>query len=455
MTISVSDDLKKISSILKEKGFSCYLVGGAVRNQLLGLEEKDYDLATDALPQDIMKIFRKVIPTGIKHGTVTVLFKGEAYEITTFRVDGKYTDGRRPDSISYTSDINEDLKRRDFTINSIAYDILEEKLIDPNEGLVDLEKKIIRAIGNPDERFQEDGLRPLRACRFAAQLDFVIEKQTFQAISRNIDKFRSVSKERVYDELVKTMKAEKPSTTFRLLLDSGLLEIISPEMVSCVGLKQREKHKLDVFEHLITTCDNCPKTDIELRFAGLFHDIGKKDTLVITEEGTPTFHNHEIPSARKAVRIMKNLKFPNKSIQRIEHLIRHHMFNYEPLWSDAAVRRLIARVGLESIDSLLTLQRADMSSMWKSEEDYKLLDELNVRVKKLTEQNSAFTVKSLNINGNDLFREAGIPRGPVMGNILDDLLEMVLENPDFNNRDVLLGKALDLFGNYRDSEEAR
>ncbi|MBB6479109.1 CCA tRNA nucleotidyltransferase [Spirochaeta isovalerica] len=455
MTIRVSEDLKKIASILNEKGFSCYLVGGAVRNQLLGIEEKDYDLATDALPDDIIRIFRKVIPTGIKHGTVTVLFKGEAYEVTTFRVDGKYTDGRRPDSISYTSDINEDLKRRDFTINSIAYDILNEKLIDPNNGLSDLDKKTIRAIGNPDERFQEDGLRPLRACRFAAQLNFDLENETFKAIGRNLDKFRIVSKERIYDELVKTMKARKPSTTFRLLLESGLLEIISPDLTACSGLEQREKHKLDVFEHLITTCDYCPQNDIDLRFAGLFHDIGKKDALVFNSEGIPTFHNHEIHSARKAVKIMKNLKFPNKSIQRIEHLIRHHMFNYESIWTDAGVRRFIARVGLDQIDDLLTLQKADMASMWTSDEDYDLLKELKNRIDNLTEKNQAFTIKSLNINGNDLFMDGGIPRSPVMGQILESLLELVLENPDYNDRDFLLARAREIYENYTESVEER
>jgi tRNA nucleotidyltransferase (CCA-adding enzyme) len=190
MQIRITDDLNKIASILHTKGFCCYLVGGAVRNQLLGIEEKDYDLASDAYPEDIIRIFNKVIPTGIKHGTVTILFRGQSYEITTFRVDGKYSDGRRPDSIEFTSNIYEDLKRRDFTINSIAYDILKKKLIDPNNGLNDLKNKIIKAIGNPHERFQEDGLRPLRACRFAAQLNFKIEHETFYAIGKSTDKFR-------------------------------------------------------------------------------------------------------------------------------------------------------------------------------------------------------------------------------------------------------------------------
>lgn len=455
MKIKVNDDLKKIASILSNKGFSCYLVGGAVRNQLLGLEEKDYDLATNALPDDIIRIFHKVIPTGIKHGTVTILFKGEAYEITTFRVDGKYTDGRRPDSISYTTNILDDLKRRDFTINSIAYDILNEQLIDPNNGLADLNNKIIRAIGDPDKRFQEDGLRPLRACRFAAQLDFTIEKETFDAISNNLEKFRSVSKERVYDELVKTMKAEKPSITFRHLLNSGLLEIISPDIVACVGLEQRERHRFDVFEHLLLTCDNCPKDNKALRFAGLFHDIGKREALEYKADGTPTFYNHEIPSARLSVKIMKELKFPNKDIQLIEHYIRHHMFNYESQWTDGAVRRFIARVGLESVDELLILQKADMASMNRSDDDYKLLEEFKIRINGIIEKNKAFTIKDLQINGNDLSNCANVPKGPLMGKILGSLLDAVLENPEMNNRDELCKKAKEMYKIYSVSEEQR
>lgn len=426
-----------------------------MRNQLLGLEEKDYDLATNALPEDIIEIFHRVIPTGIKHGTVTILFKGEAYEITTFRVDGKYTDGRRPDSISYTSNILEDLRRRDFTINSIAYDILNEELIDPNNGLADLKNKIIRAIGDPDRRFQEDGLRPLRACRFAAQLNFSIEKETFDAISNNLEKFRSVSKERVYDELVKTLKADKPSIAFRHLLNSGLLEIISTDMVSCVGLEQRERHKFDVFNHLLLTCDNCPKDNKVLRFAGLFHDIGKREALSNKEDGTPTFYNHEISSARLAVKIMKELKFPNKDIQRIEHYIRHHMFNYESQWTDGAVRRFIARVGLESIDELLTLQKADMASMIRSEEEYKRLEELRKRIDRITEENNAFTIKDLKLNGNDLAECAGVPKGPVMGKILASLLDAVLENPEMNHREELCKKAMEIYKNYSESDEQR
>lgn len=455
MTIKLTDDLKKIASILNSKGFSCYLVGGAVRNQLLGIEEKDFDLATDALPQDIMALFHRVIPTGIKHGTVTVLFKGEAYEVTTFRVDGKYTDGRRPDSIHYTSDINEDLKRRDFTINSIAYDILNEELIDPNGGLKDLERKIIRAIGDPDKRFQEDGLRPLRACRFAAQLNFEIDKQTFEAISRNLEKFKNVSQERIYDELVKTMKADKPSITFRHLLHSGLLRIISEDMYNCVGIEQRERHNHDVFEHLIRTCDSCPKDDKVLRFAGLFHDIGKVSALKVKDDGTPTFYNHEIPSAQLAVKIMRKLKFPNKDIQRIEHLIRHHMFNFSREWTDSAVRRFISKVGKDSVEELLILQKADMSSMNRNKEDYDLLDEFKLRIEELINSESAFTIKDLKINGNDLNREISIPKGPVMGTILQKLLDIVLDNPDINEKKVLLEKAALIYSDYSEKAELK
>ena len=441
MIIKINDNLKIIASILKTKGFSCYLVGGAVRNQLLGLEEKDYDLATNAYPEDIINIFNKVIPTGIKHGTVTILFKGESYEITTFRVDGEYSDGRRPDSIKFTTDIYEDLKRRDFTINSIAYDILNEELIDPNNGLTDLENKIIKAIGDPNKRFQEDGLRPLRACRFAAQLNFTIEKNTFDAIGNNIDKFKSVSKERIYDELVKTMKAEKPSITFKLLQQSGLLKVISKDLTACRGVKQRERHSYDVFDHLLLTCDNCPKDNKILRFAGLFHDLGKVTVLKFKDDGTPTFYNHEQASVTLSDKIMKSLKFPNKDRQKIIHLIKFHMFNYEKSWTDGAVRRFISKVGVESINELLLLQKADLSTMIISAEAISLLDEFKKRIGVLLEQDNAFSIKDLKINGNILHKDLNIPNSPIMGRILSMLLDKTLDNPQNNEISYLKMKA--------------
>lgn len=452
MRIKLNDDLKKIASILYSKGFSCFLVGGAVRNQLLGLEEKDYDLATDAFPEDIMNIFNKVIPTGIKHGTVTILFRGESYEITTFRVDGKYTDGRRPDSIEYTSNIYEDLKRRDFTINSIAFDLIKEELIDPNNGLKDLENKVIKAIGDPHKRFQEDGLRPLRACRFAAQLNFTIEENTFKAINRNISKFQSVSKERIYDELVKTMKADRPSVTFRLLNESGLLSVIAEDMVDCIGIQQRERHKYDVFEHLLQTCDNCPKGDTTLRFAGLFHDIGKAKALKYKDDGTPTFYNHEKVSSEIAQKIMKSLKFPNKEIQRISHLIEHHMFNYQRNWTDAAVRRFISKSGLDYINDLLILQKADMASMILNPADSDIIEEFKLRISHIIKEENAFSISDLEIDGHILIRELNIAGGPYIGVILNQLLDEVLEDPERNKTELLKERSRNIYLNLCELE---
>ncbi len=445
MNILVTDDLKRIASILDSKGFCCYLVGGAVRNQLLGLEEKDYDLATDAFPEDIVKIFNKVIPTGIKHGTVTILFKGESYEITTFRVDGEYSDGRRPDSIKFTSNIYDDLKRRDFTINSLAYDILNEELIDPNNGLSDLKNKMIKAIGDPNKRFQEDGLRPLRACRFAAQLNFTIEKNTLDAIGDNLDKFKNVSKERIYDELVKTMKAQKPSITFKHLETTGLLKIISKDLYNCKGVIQRERHIYDVLNHLFITCDNCPAEDSILRFAGLFHDLGKATVINFKEDGTPTFHNHESASVDIAEKLMRELRFPNSDIRQICHLIKHHMFDYKKNWTDAAVRRFISRVGLNSIDQLLLLQKADLASMKMSKTSIQLLDEFKRRIDKSLNEKCVFSIKDLKINGYDLIKEVSIPKSPVMGKILARLLDIVLDDPSKNEKDFLKEEAKKIY----------
>ena len=239
------------------------MVGGAVRDQLLGLPAKDYDLCTDATPETVMSLFNKVIPTGIKHGTVTILFRKSPYEITTFRIDGEYSDGRRPDKIHYTDDLHEDLVRRDFTINSIAYDITNRKLIDPNGGQKDLKAKCIRAIGVPEERFNEDGLRSIRACRFASQLNFTVLPETISGIKHCLHNIPELSKERIYDEFIKIIQSSKPSISFELFRETGILPLIFPELDKCIGVEQKGNHDHDVFTHLLNSCDAAKSSNIE------------------------------------------------------------------------------------------------------------------------------------------------------------------------------------------------
>jgi len=439
MRLVIPDDVKKISNVIRNAGFKSYLVGGAVRDQLLGLSAKDYDLCTDAKPEDILSLFRKVIPTGIKHGTVTVLMNKKSYEITTFRIDGEYSDGRRPDKIHFTDDLTEDLKRRDFTINSIAYDVLEHKTFDPNGGESDLRSGIIRAIGNPEERFREDGLRSIRACRFASQLNFSIDKETLKGIKTCLFNIRDLSAERIYEELIKIMKTEKPSISFHLFQKTGILPLILPELSLCAGVSQKGAHDYDVFEHLLRSCDAAPSNDSDIRFAALFHDLGKPVVKKIGEDGIPTFFNHEIESAKIAEKIMKRYRFPKNKMKKILHLVRHHMFHFTPEWSDAAVRRFIHKVELDSLEDLYLLRQADIVGMYRETDKNKFnnLKELKLRVGKILEEENAFTIKDLAVNGKDLM-EIGVPGGPKIGIILESLLETVLDDPEQNTKDKLL-----------------
>ena len=438
MRYKVDKLLIKFSKIFQDAGFSCYLVGGAVRNLSMGLQVSDYDFATNARPEDVIGLFRKVIPTGIKHGTVTVLFSHHKLEVTTFRTDGDYTDFRRPDKVHFTPSIYEDLKRRDFTINSMAYDLLNGELLDPHGGRDDLERRIIRAIGQPSERFQEDALRIMRGCRFAAQLEFGIEQSTLAGMKEKSSNLAAVSAERIRDELEKILKADKPSIAFRIMAETGVLDVVLPELSACRGIEQKGYHDFDVFEHSILSCDGAPAGNPEVRLAALLHDTGKPASLEFDEFGIPTFHSHEFKSVEIAEKIIQRFKFPKDFEAHVLHLIKNHMFNYQPEWTDSAVRRFIAKTGVDNLKNLFLLRSADQFGMSGRKVDSKNLDELDRRVSSVLESEHAFTIKDLDINGNILHREAGIPKGPAMGTVLDFLLETVLDDPSQNKRDTLV-----------------
>ncbi|MEW5816449.1 MAG: CCA tRNA nucleotidyltransferase, partial [Spirochaetota bacterium] len=307
--VAVPPILKEIAKIFLKAGFQCFLVGGALRNLYTSQPVTDYDLATDALPEQVTGLFKKVIPTGIRHGTVTVLYKGHKFEVTTFRIDGDYSDFRRPDKIAYTPSIFEDLKRRDFTINSMAFNLENYTLLDPHNGINDIKKKVIKAIGDPYERFNEDGLRILRACRLAAQLNFSIEENTFKAIKDNVSQLQLVSAERLRDEITKILECEKPSIGFEIMERANLLQFILPELQACKGVQQKGFHKFDVYTHSLLTCDFTP-ADLVLRLSALLHDIGKPEALSFSSSGEPLFYRHEEISARMAHTILRRLKFP-------------------------------------------------------------------------------------------------------------------------------------------------
>ena len=426
-------DLINIVKTIKKSGFQCYIVGGGIRDLMLHLKPKVWDLTTDASPQKVSKLFKKVIPTGIKYGTVTVIINKIPYEITTFRSDEKYVDGRHPSKVIFSKDLKKDLSRRDFTINAIAYDPTTKELVDIFGGKKDLKAKLIRAVGNPVERFREDGLRPIRACRFAAKLNFKIEKKTLDAISECLSIAKKVSPERVHDELMRMLEADKPSIGIDLMRKSGLLSIYIPELLKGVGVKQPKPfHKDDVYWHDLYTCDAVSKDKPALRLAALFHDIAKPQCKV-----GYTFYNHEVMGAEMAQTIMKRLKFSNAHIEYVANIIRHHMFNYEPKWSDAAVRRFIRRIGLSYADDIFDLRIADIKAMGRRVEPGHPRG-LRNRIKKVIREQNALHIRDLKVNGNDVMKTLHIKPGPKVGEVLNKLLEKVLDNPELNIKPKLI-----------------
>ena len=470
--IKLDSTLIEFGKVFLQAGYKAYLVGGAVRDMLMKVPAHDWDVATNATPQDVIKLFKFVVPTGIEHGTVTVHYKGNEIEVTTFRTEAGYSDGRHPDSINYAATIEEDLARRDFTMNAIAASLEDGTITDPYGGQDDIKNKLIRTVGAAHERFMEDGLRPVRALRFASKLGFSIEKNTYSEIfKKEIQaKAASISIERFRDEFEKIMASPKPSVGLKLLEESGLLDIFIPEFKICRGCIQsdyRAFHKFDVLDHLFYACDGAPADKLNVRLAALFHDIGKPAAKKILHETvldgekndgskkeieTITFYNHEAFGEKITQKLMTRLKFSNDMISNVCHLVKEHMFHYESNWSEAAVRRFIIRVKPEYMEDLYDLRLADMYGMYNEKvdvrysESVKLLLELKVRVEKELSKKTALSLKSLAVNGRDLM-QLGIPAGKELGRILNELLECVIEDPAMNNKERLIETAKKIFYN--------
>jgi putative nucleotidyltransferase with HDIG domain len=449
--------------IFKEAGFSSYLVGGAVRDMLRGKGDgADWDVATDAAPDAVRRLFRRTIPTGIAHGTVTVLFMGHHIEVTTFRSDGAYVDGRRPDEVRFGVSLEEDLARRDFTINAMAASLETGEVCDPFGGEDDLKKGIIRTVGDPLARFGEDGLRPVRAIRFAATLcfpggePFALDVATKAAISPMLQKVAQVSIERFRDEFQKMLAAPTPSVALRLMEETGILRLFLPELADCRGVTQaddRGHHHFDVLDHLFTAADGAPQDKPLVRLAALFHDVGKP---AVRQEETRRAANgaqqyiisyigHEKVGASIARRVLTRLRFPTATVNAVTHLVAEHMFHYTADWSDGAVRRFLVRVGPENVADLFDLRLADCYGM-RGElmlEDRgncnwtRHLVELEKRINEVQTAQSALSLKDLAVNGKDLM-ESGIPAGKQLGAILQKLMETVLEHPEENEKNHLL-----------------
>jgi poly(A) polymerase/tRNA nucleotidyltransferase (CCA-adding enzyme) len=458
--------VQKTAKMLIDEGFECYLVGGAVKDIVMGKKPHDYDLATDALPDEMLNIFPKSVATGAKFGTILALTpgdKGEVFEVevTTFRSEAEYVDGRWPSSVEFVVDIDKDLGRRDFTFNAMAIDLStleldmnedekEVRIHDPFNGITDINRRLVRAVGTPIERFKEDGLRAFRACRLASELEFEIEEETFNAISKSIPVVEMVSKERVRDEFMKLLLySSKPSVGINLLKETGLLGVFLPELLEAVGVEQKLFHTYDVYEHSLRTCD---VAEDSVKLAALLHDLGKVST--DTKDGH--FYGHDSVGAEMAVEIMKRLKFPNEEIEKVKKLIKNHMFYYPHVkeemdedekenvklheWSDAAIRRFLRRVGEENIDDLFRLRIADAVSNPSSEFDSKEITELQAHISKVLKEDMALKVSDLRVTGEDL-AQLGIERGPQMGEILEKLLDIVIEDPLMNKKEILLEEA--------------
>jgi poly(A) polymerase/tRNA nucleotidyltransferase (CCA-adding enzyme) len=434
--IQVPADVERVVARLVAAGHEAFVVGGCVRDALRGVDPHDWDVATSATPDEIQKVFRHSLYLN-RFGTVVVRQGDHEIEVTTYRVEADYADHRHPTSVAFTDSLHDDLSRRDFTMNAMAWRPgIEGKpgeLVDPFGGQRDLEARIVRAVGEPRERFAEDALRMLRAVRFATRLGFVIDPRTAEAIRDSAALAKSLSGERIQQEITKMLEAPRPSEAFRMLSDLGLLEVICPELELAKGTPQDKAVAQDVFEHSLATLDATPVDDLVLRLAGLFHDIGKPATFA---DGH--FHQHEFVGEAKARDILRRWRFDKDTVTRVTHLIRNHMFWYQSEWTPSAVRRFVRKVGLEDIPALFALRKADnIGSGARSPRMY-ALEALWERVQEEIRAASAFSLKDLLIDGNDVMAELGIPPGPRVGRILNELFERVTDDPKLNTREHLL-----------------
>lgn len=428
-----------ICETLRARGFEAWIVGGAVRDHILQRPVHDWDLATNATPDQIQQCFARTLDIGARHGTITVCLDDEMFEVTTYRKDGAYSDGRHPDDVQFTTSLKDDLSRRDFTVNAIAFNPLEEVYYDPFNGQTDLQNGVLRTVGSPIDRFSEDGLRLLRAARFTAKLNLVCDFNTFNALSVTVDRINKVSVERIRDELLKILVTEEPSRAFNLMAATGMLSTVLPEMLPMVGCSQNRYHEFDVWKHTLLVVDSCPADDPLLRFAALCHDIGKPSTKKPhPQHGDATFYDHEVVGAAMTRALMTRLHFSREESDRVSHLVLHHFVRYESSWSAAAVRRWIRKVRPENVDDLISLSMADISGKGNAYVSLEVsaMQELRQRVEAVG--TIPTEVNMLTVSGHDVMETLGIPPGPRVGKILNELLERVTDNPSLNSRENLM-----------------
>ncbi len=435
--IQLPDSVQFIIETIEQAGFEAYAVGGCVRDSILGREPDDWDITTSAKPEEIKQLFRHTVDTGIQHGTVTVLIKKECYEVTTYRIDGEYEDSRHPKEVNFTSLLSEDLRRRDFTINAMAYN--ESKgLVDLFHGQEDLQNGIIRCVGEPKERFTEDALRIMRAVRFSAQLGYEIEEQTGAAIKELSESLRHISIERIQVELVKLLVSKHPEY-MRKLYEMGLTKVFLPEFDIMMETPQVNPHHwYSVGEHTIKALELVPNDRIS-RLTMLLHDIGKPATRSTDEEGIDHFHGHPNLGSEMAKKILKRLRFDNDTIDRVTLLILYHDYGNTVSATPAFTRKLIHKVQLDNFPILLSVKYADVMAQSNLQREMKVHKVLALKKNYEEALNKGFCIslKQLAVDGIDLI-QAGMKPGKELGEVLNRLLEKVLDNPDLNNKDILI-----------------
>ncbi|MGN0153904.1 MAG: CCA tRNA nucleotidyltransferase [Lachnospiraceae bacterium] len=440
--ITMPANASRIIHTLQEAGFEAYIVGGCVRDAILNRNPDDWDITTSARPEEVKALFHRTIDTGIQHGTVTVMMKNrdtgklEGYEVTTYRVDGKYEDHRRPASVTFTASLLEDMKRRDFTINAMAYNE-EEGLVDHFGGIGDLQRKVIRCVGEPKERFDEDALRILRAVRFAAQLDFAIDEQTQEAIRNQAVFLKDISAERIHVELTKLLVSKHPER-LRTAYELGVTAVVLPEFDRMMETEQNNKHHMyNVGEHTLHVIEEVPATEV-MRWAALLHDVAKP-VMKTTDEKGDHFYGHNEMGVQMAREILSRLKFDNATIARVKRLVFWHDYGMGQVPGIKSFRKSLSKMGADLFEDYVDIKRADIlaQSEYMREEKLHNLEVLQGYYRQIQEQQQCLSLKDLAVTGKDLM-EHGMKPGKELGVMLNYLLECVLDNPEKNQKDILL-----------------
>lgn len=442
MEFQIPEKVQYIIDTLVDHGFEAYAVGGCVRDMILGKNPEDWDITTSAKPFEVKKVFKRTVDTGIEHGTVTVLLDKDHYEVTTYRLDGIYEDNRRPKEVSFTSSLEEDLKRRDFTINAMAYNP-QLGIVDLFGGVKDLKNRLIRCVGNPMERFDEDALRILRAVRFSAQLDFQIEEATKLAIKEKAGLLKNISAERIRMELTKLLVSDNPDR-LRLLYELGISKVILPEFDRMMTTPQKNiHHAYSVGEHTIKAVSAVAGSVSENRFSArertilrwtmLLHDIEKPSTITLGKDGQNHFYGHQEKGAATAKRILKELKFDNDTLNAVVHLVKWHDYRFD--LTPKGMRKAAAKIGKEYMDLLFEVNYADTcgKNPETNKDKFKKLEEAKALYKEIIEKNECVSLRDLKVSGKDLI-EAGFKPGKSMGIILNRLLETVIADPSLNHK---------------------